>query len=81
MCFLSPTRDPDKDKFQQCLTEWAGVMVMLNELNRSVGKYDAYPFFLSERIANKLHFVHRTIQAPQTRRSSPGWDPVSPTSG
>jgi len=58
---------PDKDTFQHCLTEWAGVMVMLNELNRSVGQYDAYPFLLSERIANKLHFVHRTIQACPSR--------------
>ena len=59
----------DKDNFQQCLSEWAGVMVMLNELSHSVGQYDAYPFFLSERVANKLHFVHRTIQASQEREA------------
>ncbi|MGH8657754.1 MAG: zinc-binding metallopeptidase family protein [Gammaproteobacteria bacterium] len=71
-CVFSITKvGPDKDKFQQCLTEWAGLMVMLNELNRSVGQYDAYPFFLSERIANKLHFVHRTIHAAQRTRGFP----------
>ncbi len=62
---------PDKDEFLQCLTEWAGLMVMLNELNRSVSRYDAYPFFLSERIATKLHFVHRIIHALQKTRGFP----------
>ncbi len=82
--FSVTNAEPDKDRFQHCLTEWAGVMVMLNELNRSVGQYDAYPFLLSERIADKLYFVHRTIQAPQTGNSLPpsaGSGPVSPTAG
>ncbi|MGQ0658006.1 MAG: zinc-binding metallopeptidase family protein [Chromatiales bacterium] len=51
----------DQDDFQACLAEWSTLTIMLNELNRSVGQYDAYPFVLSERIAAKLAFVHESV--------------------
>jgi hypothetical protein len=36
---------------------------MLNEMNRSVGQHDAYPFVLTEKITSKLTFVHESIAA------------------
>jgi hypothetical protein len=63
-----------RDDFQLCLADWSGMTVMLNEMNRSVGHYDAYPFVLSERITAKLVFVHESIGAfhrltPRSRAS------------
>ncbi|MGH6636732.1 MAG: putative zinc-binding metallopeptidase [Gammaproteobacteria bacterium] len=62
---------PDKDQFQHCLSEWAGVMVMLNELNRSVGQYDAYPFFLSERCGGKRAPARFILPTRVCRKSDP----------
>jgi hypothetical protein len=33
----------------------------MNELNRSMGLGDAYPFELSQAVRGKLHFVHMVI--------------------
>jgi Putative zinc-binding metallo-peptidase len=33
----------------------------MNELNRSMGLSDAYPFDLSPAVRGKLHFVHMAI--------------------
>jgi hypothetical protein len=50
-----------KDDFKHCLAEWSDLSVMLNEMNRSVGQYDAYPFVLSAKTSGKLTFVHESI--------------------
>lgn len=57
----------DKDEFPECLTEWSRLTVMLNEMNRSVGHYDAYPFVLSQNITSKLAFVHESIHVYHRR--------------
>lgn len=41
------------------IDSWVAVSVMLNELNRSMGLPDAYPFVLSDAIAQKLGFIAR----------------------
>ncbi len=51
-----------------CFSEWAGVTVTLNALNRSMGLADAYPFVLSAQTLNKLRFVHRMVY--------PNWMPT-----
>jgi len=33
----------------------------MNELNRSMGLSDAYPFHLTPAVRGKLHFVHLAI--------------------
>jgi hypothetical protein len=37
------------------------VSYTMNELNRSMGLSDAYPFDLSQAVRGKLHFVHMVI--------------------
>jgi hypothetical protein len=37
------------------------VSVVLNELSRSIGRADAYPFAIAPRVIDKLEFVHRVI--------------------
>lgn len=49
------------------LTAWSRVSLMLNELNRSVGRGDAYPFVINEAIAEKFGFVEQLIARLRTR--------------
>jgi hypothetical protein len=54
--------DPYLEKdFEALLASWMPVAHTLNELNRSMGLSDAYPFELSRAVRGKLHFVHMAI--------------------
>ncbi|MEM9256487.1 MAG: putative zinc-binding metallopeptidase [Pseudomonadota bacterium] len=48
------------------IERWAKLSVTLNELNRSIGSGDAYPFVFNESVAEKLRFVDRVISLLQT---------------
>lgn len=48
------------------LARWMSVAVTINELNRSLGADDAYPFVITPQIAAKLEFIDR--QASRYRR-------------
>lgn len=54
----NPVSRASFDKFMQF---WAETSVVLNELNRSMGVAEAYPFIVREKVTDKLYFVHRTI--------------------
>lgn len=41
--------------------EWSNLSVALNDMNRSMGLADAYPFVGSRTITEKLGFVHATV--------------------
>ncbi len=56
--------------FAALLGEWLPLTVALNQLNRSMGMRDAYPFALSERVVEKLAFVH-TICATAAGSKAP----------
>lgn len=43
------------------VNEWSNLSVALNDMNRSMGLRDAYPFVLSDAITEKLAFVHDTV--------------------
>jgi hypothetical protein len=61
------------DKFDETLTKWTSLTMMLNSLNRSMGLEDAYPFFLSHQTLKKLRFVHGLIYPnlpPKTTEAS-----------
>jgi hypothetical protein len=47
--------------FEALLTLWEAVSYSMNELNRSMGLSDAYPFHLTPAVRGKLHFVHLAI--------------------
>ena len=49
--------------FDELLSAWGSFAVTLNELNRSLGLRDAYPFVVTAPIAEKLHFIHAAIAA------------------
>lgn len=50
------------------LSAWTRISLMLNELNRSVGRGDAYPFVINELVAEKLEFIELAIQRLRTLR-------------
>jgi hypothetical protein len=54
----NPYREAD---FEALLTSWSPVAYSINELNRSMGLNDAYPFQLTPTVRGKLHFVHMAI--------------------
>lgn len=45
------------------IAAWMGLSVVMNELNRSMGADDTYPFVLSPLVVEKLQFVHRVLSA------------------
>jgi hypothetical protein len=47
--------------FEALLASWTPVAFTMNQLNRSMGLSDAYPFDLSPAVRGKLHFVHMAI--------------------
>lgn len=54
--------DPYLEKdFEALLSSWSPVAYTMNELNRSMGLSDAYPFELSQAVRGKLHFVHMVL--------------------
>jgi hypothetical protein len=44
--------------FAATLDDWLPLSIVLNQLNRSMGMRDAYPFTLTARVVDKLAFVH-----------------------
>lgn len=48
-------------KFSSIMKLWIDVSIFLNNLNRSMGLPDPYPFVLHQPIQDKLNFVHETI--------------------
>ena len=57
--------DEDKgdEEFLAFFNAWAGLTSVLNEFSLGMGLPDFYPFVLSNRAINKLHFVHRFIKS------------------
>ena len=51
------------------LAQWLELSVVLNELNRSMGVRDAYPFTLTETVVAKLEFTRQRVA--DWRRNSP----------
>jgi hypothetical protein len=55
--------DPQAKAFLALVTGWMELTGVLNELSRSMGVADFYPFVLSAPAVRKLHLVHRVIRA------------------
>lgn len=55
---LSPLPLTAERPFAAVLDDWRPLAVCLNQLNRSMGLPDAYPFVLTQRVVEKLAFVH-----------------------
>jgi hypothetical protein len=54
--------DPDADRFLALLNGWIEMTMVLNELARSMGQPDFYPFVMSRPVVAKLQFVHLVLR-------------------
>lgn len=50
------------EDFDRLIAGWGEVAIMLNELTRSMGLNDGYPFVLQPPVISKLAFVHKVIR-------------------
>lgn len=57
---LINAKSPDS-KLVEPLEEWRNLVVGLNEINRSLGVRDPYPFVLNDTVMAKMNFVKQTI--------------------
>jgi hypothetical protein len=53
---------PDAATFLDFINGWVLLTNVLNELSRSMGQPDFYPFVLPSPVIAKLHFIHLVIQ-------------------
>lgn len=47
---------------QAMVEAWIPLSVRMNQMNRSMGLRDLYPFVLSKPVRDKLIFIHDAIQ-------------------
>ena len=57
---------PEQLDFQQTVQSWRRLSIGFNELNRSMGLNDAYPFVINETVAEKLDFADRVVKRLKT---------------
>jgi hypothetical protein len=50
---------------------WLPLTFAMNNLNRSMGYSDLYPFILTEPVIEKMQFIHEIIRASQIERKAP----------
>jgi hypothetical protein len=54
--------DADAERFLSLVNSWIELTMVLNELARSMGQPDFYPFVMSKPVVAKLQFVHLVVQ-------------------
>lgn len=59
---LDAAAAPGGEEFLRLVNGWLELTAVLNELSRSMGQPDFYPFVLSRPAVAKLHFVHRVVR-------------------
>ena len=57
---------PDAAKFLDFINGWVLLTSMLNELSRSMGQPDYYPFVLPRAAVGKLQFIHGVVTAQRS---------------
>jgi hypothetical protein len=55
------------DDFGGMISNWMALTCVLNNLNRSMGMQDAYPFALPEPALAKLRFIHELVSGAEPR--------------
>jgi hypothetical protein len=58
--------DAGAERFLSLLNSWIEMTMVLNELARSMGQPDFYPFVMSKPLVAKLQFVQLVVQDPRS---------------
>ena len=53
---------PDAGRVLAIVHSWLELVTVLNELSRSLGQPDFYPFVMSRPVLRKLHFIHLVVK-------------------
>ena len=61
---------PDAQNFLDFLNDWTRLSTLLNEMSRSMGQPDFYPFVLPREVVAKLHLVHLLVTAGDWQMST-----------
>jgi hypothetical protein len=67
------TTDTALKRFDRMLNSWHSLTYVLNNLNRSLGMADPYPFVLSPPAVSKLRFVHDTVKSGMSDTTTESW--------
>jgi hypothetical protein len=59
---------PDAQRVILLINSWVQLTTVLNELARSMGQHDFYPFVMNRAVLRKLHFIQMVVKA--TREAS-----------
>ncbi|NUZ07811.1 zinc-binding metallopeptidase family protein [Piscinibacter koreensis] len=57
--------DPDADAFLHFVNAWVELTAVLNEMSRSMGQPDFYPFVLPKPTVAKLQMIHLIVQGAE----------------
>ncbi|APW38896.1 hypothetical protein RD110_18165 [Rhodoferax koreense] len=57
--------------FLNLLNDWVRLTQVMNELTRSMGQTDCYPFVLPYRVVGKLQFIHEIVLSQRLRHEAP----------
>ncbi len=57
--------DDSRRSIDALMDDWLALTLALNQVNRSMGKDDLYPFVLSPEVLGKLSFVDRLVSGQQ----------------
>jgi hypothetical protein len=63
---LYAPQDPGADRFLKLLNGWLRMTVLLNELARSMGELDFYPFVMAGPVVAKLQFIQMVVTGART---------------
>ena len=57
-----PPPDTTQPSFDAIIESWASLAYVMNNLNRSLGQLDSYPFVLTTQVLSKLRFIHDLVR-------------------
>ncbi|MED5621442.1 zinc-binding metallopeptidase family protein [Ideonella sp. BN130291] len=66
--------DPQAESFLGFLNAWVELTAVLNEMSRSMGQHDFYPFVLPRPAVAKLQFIHAIVHGEQPPPAPAGAD-------
>lgn len=69
---------PQADQFLAFLNSWVTLTHVLNELSRSMGQPDYYPFILPRPAVAKLQFIHEVVRSASAPAAAKPADAAAP---
>ena len=67
--------------FLAFLNHWSRLTMLLNQMSRSMGQADFYPFTVPPPVLAKLHFIHKLVSSRDWERGSAQGQPVPAMTG